>query len=385
MAKFLDLTTGLPHLWEKVVAKISAHNSDTAAHKDIRDSVSNLSSTVSNKVDKVSGKALSTNDYTTAEKNKLAGIAAGANATVVDSELSSTSTNPVQNKIVNAALAGKASTATTDSLQSSISSLNTKTSTAATSSAMGMMSAADKAKLDGIASGANKITIDSALSPTSTNPVQNKVVDSAIADKVSTSTYNSGISSVNSSIKTVSDSLTSFKNTRGAENGIAPLNSSAQIDSQYLPSYVDDVVEYAQKSSFPTTGEAGKIYVDKTTNLTWRWSGTAYVEISPSLALGTTSSTAFRGDYGNTAYSHATAKGSAFASGLYKITTNAQGHVTAATAVAKSDITALGIPESNTTYSAATTSAAGLMSASDKSKLDGIVAMTVAEIDAVCV
>lgn len=385
MAKFLDLTTGLPHLWEKVVAKISAHNSDTAAHKDIRDSVSNLSSTVSNKVDKVSGKALSTNDYTTAEKNKLAGIAAGANATVVDSELSSTSTNPVQNKIVNAALAGKASTATTDSLQSSISSLNTKTSTAATSSAMGMMSAADKAKLDGIASGANKITIDSALSPTSTNPVQNKVVDSAIADKVSTSTYNSGISSVNSSIKTVSDSLTSFKNTMGAANGIAPLNSSAQIDSQYLPSYVDDVVEYAQKSSFPTTGEAGKIYVDKTTNLTWRWSGTAYVEISPSLALGTTSSTAFRGDYGNTAYSHATAKGSAFASGLYKITTNAQGHVTAATAVAKSDITALGIPESNTTYSAATTSAAGLMSASDKSKLDGIVAMTVAEIDAVCV
>lgn len=385
MAKFLDLTTGLPRLWEKVIAKITAHNSDTAAHKDIRDSVSNLSSTVSNKVDKVSGKALSTNDYTTAEKNKLAGIAAGANATVVDSELSSTSTNPVQNKIVNAALAGKASTATTDSLQSSISSLNTKTSTAATSSAMGMMSAADKAKLDGIASGANKITIDSALSSTSTNPVQNKVVNSAIADKVSTSTYNSGISSVNSSIQTVSDSLTSFKNTRGAANGIAPLNSSAQIDSQYLPSYVDDVVEYTQKSSFPTTGEAGKIYVDKATNLTWRWSGTAYVEISPSLALGTTSSTAFRGDYGNTAYSHATAKGSAFASGLYKITTNGQGHVTAATAVAKSDITALGIPSSNTTYSAATTSTAGLMSASDKSKLDGIVAMTAAEIDAVCV
>lgn len=385
MAKFLDLTTGLPRLWEKVIAKITAHNSDTAAHKDIRDSVSNLSSTVSNKVDKVSGKALSTNDYTTAEKNKLAGIAAGANATVVDSELSSTSTNPVQNKIVNAALAGKASTATTDSLQSSISSLNTKTSTAATSSAMGMMSAADKAKLDGIASGANKITIDSALSSTSTNPVQNKVVNSAIADKVSTSTYNSGISSVNSSIQTVSDSLTSFKNTRGAANGIAPLNSSAQIDSQYLPSYVDDVVEYTQKSSFPTTGEAGKIYVDKATNLTWRWSGTAYVEISPSLALGTTSSTAFRGDYGNTAYSHATAKGSAFASGLYKITTNEQGHVTAATAVAKSDITALGIPSSNTTYSAATTSTAGLMSASDKSKLDGIVAMTAAEIDAVCV
>ena len=56
---------------------------------------STLTATVSNKVDKVSGKGLSTNDYTTNEKNKLAGIAAGANKTTVDSALSSTSTNPV--------------------------------------------------------------------------------------------------------------------------------------------------------------------------------------------------------------------------------------------------------------------------------------------------
>ena len=69
------------------------------------------------------------------------------------------------------------------------------------------------------------------------------------------------------------------------------------------------------------------------------------------LALGTTSSTAFRGDYGNSAYAHAvTNKGSAFSSGLYKITTNSEGHVTSATAVAKSDITGLGIPGSDTTY-----------------------------------
>ena len=57
-----------------------------------------------NKVDKVSGKGLSTNDYTTTEKNKLAGIADGANKTVVDSALSATSTNPVQNKVVNTAI-----------------------------------------------------------------------------------------------------------------------------------------------------------------------------------------------------------------------------------------------------------------------------------------
>ena len=56
------------------------------------------------KVDKIDGKGLSMNDYTTAEKTKLAGIAEEANKTVVDSALSSTSTNPVQNKAVYAAL-----------------------------------------------------------------------------------------------------------------------------------------------------------------------------------------------------------------------------------------------------------------------------------------
>lgn len=72
----------------------------------------NFATTVANqigtKVDKVNGKGLSTNDYTTAEKNKLSGIATGANKTTVDSALSSTSTNPIQNKAVNTALSGKA-------------------------------------------------------------------------------------------------------------------------------------------------------------------------------------------------------------------------------------------------------------------------------------
>lgn len=67
-----------------------------------------INSSLSGKVDKVNGKGLSTNDYTTDEKNKLAGIEAGANKTIVDTALSSTSTNPVQNKVVNTALAGKA-------------------------------------------------------------------------------------------------------------------------------------------------------------------------------------------------------------------------------------------------------------------------------------
>jgi len=314
---------------------------------------------------------------------------------------------------------------------------------------------------------------------------------------------------------------------KGAANGVAELDSTGKVPSSQLPSYVDDVLEYDSQSAFPTTGEAGKIYVAKDTNKTYRWSGTAYVEISPSLALGETSSTAYRGDRGKTAYDHSqsthartdatavaasstngnikingtettvythpgsgtnphgttksdvglgnvgnfkavstaasqgltdteksnaranigagtsslalgtssstayrgdrgnsayahavTNKGSAFTSGLYKITTNSEGHVTAATAVEKADITGLGIPGSDTnthrpiqvngtevlgnnttalnlkagsnvtitnssgtvtisatdtTYSDATTSAHGLMTAADKTKLNALV------------
>lgn len=76
----------------------------------------NLNEGLNGKVDKVDGKVLSTNDYTTTEKNKLAGIEAGANKTVVDTALSSTSTNPVQNKVVNTALAGKSDTSHTHTL-----------------------------------------------------------------------------------------------------------------------------------------------------------------------------------------------------------------------------------------------------------------------------
>lgn len=159
---------------------------------------------------------------------------------------------------------------------------------------------------------------------------------------------------------------------KGNVNGIAQLDENGKVPTSQLPSYVDDVLEYSSQSAFPATGETGKIYVDTSTNKTYRWSGSQYVEISPSLALGETSSTAYRGDRGAEAYAHAAAHGSAFASGLYKVTTNAEGHVTGATAVAKGDITALGIPAQDTTYDAATQSANGLMAAADKAKLDGI-------------
>ena len=165
--------------------------------------------------------------------------------------------------------------------------------------------------------------------------------------------------------------------------------------SEYMPSYVDDVLEFTNTVAAPTVGTgsagegsevyydttnkvfvwknsssyfangmdgdnygtaatkgrtpySGKIFVNKGNNKTYRWSGSDLVVISDTIALGETDKTAYRGDRGKTAYDHAVAKGSKFASGLYKITTNDHGHVTAATAVAKSDITALGIPASDT-------------------------------------
>ena len=243
----------------------------------------------------------------------------------------------------------------------------------------GLMSSDDKAKLNAIESGAQKNTITGVKGDSETL---------YRTGNVNITKANIGLNNVeNKSSATIRGELTSSNvttalgytplnnNLKGANNGLAELDANGKVPTAQLPSYVDDVLEYSAKASFPTTGETGKIYVDTSTNKTYRWGGSAYAEISPSIALGTTSSTAFRGDYGQAAYTHAvTNKGNKFDSGLYKIATNAEGHVTGATAVAKNDITALGIPAQDTTYSAATTSAAGLMSAADKTKLDGIAA-----------
>jgi hypothetical protein len=66
---------------------------------------------------------------------------------------------------------------------------------------------------------------------------------------------------------------------------VCPLDITNKVDSVYLPSYVDDVLEYADLASFPGAGTTGKIYVSLDTNLTYRWSGSTYVEISTSKVL----------------------------------------------------------------------------------------------------
>ena len=99
------------------------------------------------------------------------------------------------------------------------------------------------------------------------------------------------------------------ENKVGAANGVASLDSSGRIPASQIPGGFDNIKEYNNLKSFPTTGEEGKIYVAKDTNLTYRWTGTQYIEISPSLALGETATTAYRGDRGKTAYDHSQISG----------------------------------------------------------------------------
>lgn len=99
-------------------------------------------------------------------------------------------------------------------------------------------------------------------------------------------------------LSALEQNIQDFKDTKGEADGIAPLDSNGQVPSSYLPSYVDDVLEFSSKSAFPSVGETGKIYVALDDNLTYRWSGSTYVEISKSISLGETSATAYPGNKG---------------------------------------------------------------------------------------
>lgn len=190
----------------------------------LKDNTDNLNIAIDNKVDKISGKGLSTNDYTTEEKEKLAGIAAGATANI-------------------GTITG--------------------------------------IKMNGV----NKGT-------------------SGVVDLGTIITKHQDISGkMNSSLK-------------GTANGVAELDGNGKVPSNQLPSFVDDVIEgYLYNGKFyedsahtkTITGEGSKIYIDLSTDKTYRWTGSAYGVISETIALGETSSTAYRGDRGKTAYDHSQA------------------------------------------------------------------------------
>ncbi len=261
-------------------ANIAATNADAAREA--------IQTDLAGKVDKVPGKGLSTNDYTNEEKSKLAGIAAGAQVNVIETvKVNGTALTPDANKAVDVPVPTQLS------------------------------------QLDGD-------------------------VDHRTVSDAEKSTWNGKQDAINdlATIRSRADEGHAAYGWKGNPGGTAELDENGKVLSSQLPSYVDDVLEYPTMSDFPATGESGKIYIAIDTNLSYRWSGSGYSEISPSLALGETASTAYRGDRGKIAYDHATDPNrltTAKNSGLYKIGVTERGHVSGATPVEKTDITALGI------------------------------------------
>lgn len=207
------------------------------------------------KVDVIEGKGLSTNDYTTAEKNKLGGIATGAEVN--------------QNAFSNVKVGSTtvAADSKTDTLE--------------------------------MVAGSN-VTI----TPDATN---NKITIAATDTVTTANTTGSGnavtaITATNGALTVTKGSTFILSSAKGAASGVCPLNASSKIDSQYLPSFVDDIVEaYARSgqtalsSTWLATGsasgtvitpETGKIYVlmedsgDYAANSQFRWSGSAYVKLN---------------------------------------------------------------------------------------------------------
>lgn len=377
--KFVD-QNGLLYFWQKLLAKFQQ---------------------------KEAGKGLSTNDYTTDEKTKLAGL---KNTTIIDnleSDASDSALSARQGKLLNDSIAkittdigelgggdmmkalydkdgdGKVDTANdAEKLGGKLPSAYAEAihiHDNATAEKDGFISKEDKAKLDGIEEGANKYTlpkasatvlggfkvgenlsmsedgvlsadaqhidVDDALNAESVNPVQNKVVKAALDEKVakeegkglSTNDYTTaektkleGIAeNANNYVHPESHAATMItedathrfatdaektawngkidSSSKGQANGVATLDENGLIPSGQLPSYVDDVVEgYADVTTNTTTddngyttttttvngfysdaghknaitGEAGKIYIDVNTNISYRWGGTVFVTIT---------------------------------------------------------------------------------------------------------
>lgn len=140
--------------------------------------------------------------------------------------------------------------------------------------------------------------------------------DSAISEKANASDLTSHVSNTSNphNVTKLQVGLGNVDNTSDVNKPISSATEAAlgnkadlvggKIPESQLPSYVDDVLSFDTVSSFPSIGDDGKIYIAKNTNLTYRWSGLDYTEISPSIALGETSATAYRGDRGKLAYDH---------------------------------------------------------------------------------
>lgn len=223
----------------------------------------------------------------------------------------------------------------------------------ATQSAHGLMSVADKKKLDGIASGANKITVDSSMSTSSTNPVQNKVIKTELDKKMNIEataltkenlndirTYGFYFAGGSNTVTNKPEGIDAFglHVYRSAGGYVIQELTGANINdrSKYIRQYNGSTwTTWLTEAIFSDTPVDGKIVVT---------AGTEGKVKSSSYTIA--SSVPANAKFTDTVYTHPsyTAK----AAGLYKVTVDDKGHVSAATAVTKSDITALGIPSQDT-------------------------------------
>ena len=441
----------LDEVLTEMESKIAELSPDSALSSSSTHPVQNkvIYAALQGKVNTESGKGLSSNDYTTAEKNKLAGIATGANKYTHPSYTSRTSGLYKITVDATGHVSSVAAVSKSDITALGIPSENTiyeifegassnadgnsglvpqpeagdqnkflqgngqwgtppnTTYSAATQSKAGLMSAADKTKLDGIATGANKTVVDSALNSTSTNPVQNKVINAAIesvntklnnliqdapeaydtlkeiGDYISThkDEYSALLAITNNKVDKVSGKgLSTNDYTTTEKNKLAGIASGAEVNQNAFAVIVvgDDSITAGQKSDSIKFIAGSNVTITPDTEegmITISATNTTYSAATQSKAglMSAADKTKLDGiatranNYTHPAYTART-------SGLYKITVDVTGHVSTVTAVTKGDITALGIPSTNTTYSVATTDDDGLMSSEDKTKLDGIAA-----------
>lgn len=309
-----------------------------------------VNTSLATKVDKVTGKGLSTNDFTDALKTKLEGIESGADkyelpiaTTTTLGGIKTVGGNTVTEQSVTAGVQ-------TDNDGKATVSLN-----AASASYAGVMTAVDKKKLDGIAEGANTYEL-----PVASDSVLGGVKEESQIEVISGATYKTFYPQIKD------DGTLYIEIPLALGGGASTTPGLMSVDDRNILTHLSTPasgIGYAIKIKDVMYLNSDDFYVS---GMDLDGCVTVKIPYATTAAAGLMSAadkTKLDGiEEGANNYTHPTSAAGAKASGLYKITTDANGHVTAASAVAKADITALGIPAQDTTYSAmtgATASAAG--------------------------
>ena len=345
--KFVTISSSI-----EVDDELSTTSENPVQNKVLTQKIDDIELLLGSKVDKETGKGLSTNDFTNEYKDKVvalkpiyligSGLAlddsdptspnygkltATGMSIPIDDYLSASSVNPVQNQVITRKIneldASKLSLADVDNAlsSSSVRPVQNQVITLAIEqlqgSALKKMQKMIGAQEDNFAiidndGGVKDSGISKDIVPASAS-VSNKLL---VASNLSAG---NGIDITGTTISVDINDLTASKlgfipaSEKGSNGGVAELDNAGKVPSGQLPSYVDDVIEgYLDSGNFYEDAghtqliapESSKIYINLDDNTTYRWGGTAYVQISSSLALGTTHSTAFYGDHGQAAYTH---------------------------------------------------------------------------------